>query len=392
MQLREVTIRHYKSLDDVRVLFDPITVIVGPNGVGKTNFVDALKFVRDAAVDGLDHAVLKREGIDRIRQTYKSKPYNVVFDLEFDADDLFGVPPESYSLVLSGKAGDYRVESETCSYVTSDYLQDSEGVPQVVEGFRSFERKRDGSVLIDGQPFERPIREDAIALGQAVDFDVLGSSIVRSAQGWHFCALYPNTLRELKTPTKDQRLSEDGSNWASVVRALKRKKHGSAAFDRIADVMRIALEGYTDVSVSTAGSYLVPRITRRTGRGEERFDPVQLSDGTLRVFGILLALYQDPPPSMLIIEEPEQTIHAGVLPALADAFKEASLRTQIVITTHSPQLVDQFDPSNIRVAWSHNGLTRISSLKNSQAASVRDHLMSLQEYMTAEGLEPEEVA
>ena len=95
---------------------------------------------------------------------------------------------------------------------------------------------------------------------------------------------------------------------------------------------------------------------------------------------------------MLIIEEPEQTIHAGVLPALADAFKEASLRTQIVITTHSPQLVDQFDPSNIRVAWSHNGLTRISSLKNSQAASVRDHLMSLQEYMTAEGLEPEEVA
>jgi len=157
--------------------------------------------------------------------------------------------------------------------------------------------------------------------------------------------------------------------------------------------MRATLPGYSGVSVETAGSYLVPRISvrdSRDGKGKElSFDPVQLSDGTLRVFGILLALYQQPAPALLVIEEPEQTVHPGVLPALADACKEASERTQIVITTLSPHLVDQFDPEQIRVAWLGDGLTRISPIRSTQVQSVKRRLMSLQEYMLAEGLQPE---
>jgi predicted ATPase len=341
----------------------------------------------------LDHAVISREGIDRIRQTYKSKPYNVTIELVF-SDSEADFASSRYGLTLSGKQGEYRVESETANYVATRYSWDPEkDAPDNVSNPQRFERTRDGQLLIDNQPFERRIRPDMVALGQSIDLDELGGSIANFARGWHFCSLYPNTLRRLSPPTKEDRLAEDGSNWASVVRAMKRTKAGRQSLERIAEVMRIAVDGYVDINVETAGSYLVPRITLSGHRGgaekQQRFDPIQLSDGTLRVFGILLALYQTPAPELLIIEEPEQTIPPGVLPALAEACKEAAQRTQIVITTHSPHLVDQFAPEDIRIAWLKDGLTHVSQIKSTQLESVKRRLMSLQEYMLAEGLQPE---
>ncbi len=392
MFLKSASIRHFKSLDAVEVHFSPITVIVGPNGVGKSNFVDALKFFRDMARDGLDHAVIGREGIDRIRQTYRSRPYNIGMDFDFVGG---GHEPGAarYGVMLSGKEGDYRVETETADYWTHPSWDRERESPATGNSHEHFERKRDGQLLINGTEFEKRVRPDVVALGQAIDLDELGGPIAAFARQWHFCSLYPNTLRRLSPPTKEDGLVEDGSNWASVVRALKRSKPGRQALERIAEVMRVTVPGYLDISVETAGSYLVPRISIRGSREgqdkEQRFDPVQLSDGTLRVFGILLALYQQPPPALLVIEEPEQTVHPGVLPALAEACKEASERTQIIVTTHSPHLVDQFDPDQIRVAWMNDGLTRISPIRTAQVESVKRRLMSLQEYMLAEGLQPE---
>jgi hypothetical protein len=299
--------------------------------------------------------------------------------------------------VLSGKEGDYRVEREAATYQVGK-LQDvgADAPLDLVFEPQTFERKKDGTVLVDGNPFDRRARADAVALGTPVaPFENLGGSIADFARSWHFCSLYPNTLRALRPPTKDTQLAEDGSNWASVVRAMKKTRVGKEALEKISDAMRIAVAGYTDISVETAGSYLVPRISLRTRSdrtgASHKFDPVQLSDGTLRVFGILLALYQDPAPGLLVVEEPEQTIHPGALPVLADAFREASLRTQVVVTTHSPQFVDQFRPEEIRVAWMTDGQTRLSGIRASQMASVKGHLMSLGEFMLAEGLLPEPV-
>ena len=393
MFLKSAAIRHFKSLDSVEVQFSPITVIVGPNGVGKSNFVDALKFFRDVAKDGLDHAVISREGIDRIRQTYKSRPYNISMDFEFLPST--GEPgPARYELAVSGKEGEYRVETEAADYWMTQTLSSNESNSRASGATHdSFGRKRDGQLVINTVEFEKPVPTDVVALGQLIDLDELGGPITAFARQWHFCALYPNTLRQLSPPTKEDGLAEDGSNWASLVRALKRTKPGRQALERIAEVMRVTVPGYLDVSVETAGSYLVPRISISGSRDgqqkEQKFDHVQLSDGTLRVFGILLAIYQQPPPALLVIEEPEQTVHPGVLPALAEACKEASERTQIVITTHSPHLVDQFDPDQIRVAWMTDGLTRISRIRSTQVESVKRRLMSLQEYMLAEGLQPE---
>lgn len=382
MFLKRAEIRHFRSLDQVDVEFTPITVVVGPNGVGKSNFIDALKFFRDMAVDGLDHAVVGREGIDRIRQM-KSETLTNSVGLSLSFTDERATPAK-YELTLSGHEGHYYVESEHANWTE---FFDPSRMPVGLQ--HAYERTPDGELTINGQNYKRKPPPDALVLGQAVDLEALGGPIAEFAHRWHFCALYPNTLRKLSPPTRDDSLAEDGSNWASVVRALMRGNSGREALERIAEVMRAAVEGYADVSVETAGSYLVPRISIRSDGKELKFDPVQLSDGTLRIFGILLALYQLPAPALLVIEEPEQTVHPGVLPALAEACKEASQRTQIIITTHSPHLVDQFPPEQIRVAWQQDGLTRISPIRSTQVEAVKRRLMSLQEYMLAEGLQPE---
>jgi predicted ATPase len=142
--------------------------------------------------------------------------------------------------------------------------------------------------------------------------------------------------------------------------------------------------------VKTVGSYLVPQFRFSANGQATEFDPAQLSDGTLRVFGMLLALYQVPAPPLLVLEEPEQNIHPGVLSVLADALREASESTQIIVTTHSPHFVDQFSPEEIRVATLSNGWTRISPIKATQIEAVKRQLISLEEFMLAEGLQPAE--
>ena len=116
-------------------------------------------------------------------------------------------------------------------------------------------------------------------------------------------------------------------------------------------------------------------------------DAAQESDGTLRMLALLTAIYQRRRPSLLGIEEPELAIHPGVLAALADTLEEASLRTQIVITTHSPDLIDRFPIGCIRAVEFVDGETKVGEVSKRQASAVRKRLFTLGELHSMEGLE-----
>ena len=84
MRLQRFSVSHYKSLASVIVDFHPnVTVIVGPNSVGKSNFVDAMRFLRDATKSDLDHAMVTRGGLTRLRQQTSApgRPFNISFQI-----------------------------------------------------------------------------------------------------------------------------------------------------------------------------------------------------------------------------------------------------------------------------------------------------------------------
>lgn len=396
MYLKSLKVQHYKSLDDVSVDFAPdVTVVVGPNGVGKSNFVDVLRFLRDAVTDDLEHAVTKREGIGRLVQSYKTKPYKIGIRVEFKGDTLPTKNEQeaaSYTLCLRQiGSSDYAVESEEISIATDEI-----GVGFLTDHYKITRNSRGHAVMTSGDgTYAESINAysaDSLALGIEIPNGPSDREITSHVSTWSFCTIYPNTLKKPALPNRDSQLLESGDNWASVIKAMKRSPKGREALECIYDAMRAALPTFEEVSIQTVGSYLVPlfKFREEGSNALTSFDPVQLSDGTLRLFGILLAAYQLPRPKLLVIEEPEQTIYPGALAVLADVFKEIGKNTQVLITTHSPHLVHFFAPSQIRVAVMHNGMTQIRPIHPHQMEAVNEGLLSLEEFMTTEGLRPDD--
>ena len=400
MHLQSAHIQHYKSLGDVTVEFaTPITVVVGPNGAGKSNLADCLRFVRDGVVDNLEHAVTKRGGIGRVRQNSFAQPPQVSIRLEFLQEfESHSPEPASYSFAIKSlEDSNYKVESERAEYswVESRPRVGADGLMIDVDcelhGGHHFQRDNSGKIDTseDTLGLAFSVGSDRLALAQDFGFATMGAPLVEFISRWRYSALYPNTLKDLSRADKNTSLTEDGTNWASVVKALLKSSEGRDALDRINEAMRAVIPKYKDVTVSAVGSYLVPWFRFEAGEQTVEFDPPQLSDGTLRVFGILLALYQQPPASLLVIEEPEQSVHPGALAVLVDSMREVSEVTQIIVTTHSPQLVDLFKPEEIRVATMQDGRTHITPIAKSQIKAVKQRLMSLADFMQAEGLQPD---
>ncbi len=397
MFLKSAHIRHYKSLDNVQIEFsNPITVLVGPNAVGKSNIVDCLRFVRDAVAVDLEHAVSKRGGISRVRQYSKTKPFKLSVHLEFGGTEIAGLGQEFYEFsIQSETASNYTVDSEKCAFIdvvgANPYRNGL--APERNSKMQSFSRDRAGTVESSSDPRPQRLAHDQLALGHLRGLgSTFGWPMERFVRDWRYSVIYPNMLRDPASPDRDKVLAEDGKNWASVIKALRRTMRGKAALERINEAMRAVVPTFIDVTVSSVGSYLVPRFWFSLGKNETvAYDPVQLSDGTLRIFGILLALYQTPAPRMLVIEEPEQSVQPGVLGVLAEALRECSETMQIVVTTHSPHFIDYFNPEEVRVVTLDKGVTKVSAVKRTQMEAVKKRLMSLQEFMLAEGLQPEEI-
>ncbi|MFV5214432.1 AAA family ATPase [Azonexus caeni] len=408
MRLVDLRISHYKSLSDIALTdIQPVTVLVGCNGVGKSNMADALRFLRDAVVQGLDHAVSTRGGIGLIRQYSPRKPYQVSFDFGFAEEDK-AAHLTRYQLTLSSlREGNFRVERERCEwFVPNDYVFDGESLELFESDFKAIlaERNAEGHITLKDAGIELPldsnysVSPDTLALGTGLikkyglTTASFGSTTLHDfIRNFRFSSIYPNTLRQPAPPDTDPILKENGANWASILRKMKQTSRGKQAWEQVREMMQVVMPQLEDISPVAVGGFILPRFKVRETSGEAHlFDPSQISDGTLRILGILLALYQTPHPSLMVIEEPEQTVNPALLAVLADAFRECSERTQLLITSHSPHLVDLFPTENIRVVTMQDGETRIAKIRASQQEAIKEHLLSLEQIMAAEGLQPED--
>jgi predicted ATPase len=386
MRITGLRIRHYRSLGDVYLHnLDPITLLVGTNATGKSNVIDALRFLRDAATHSLDHAISSRGGMEIIRQYSPTRPYHISIRLEF-VEYHGKIAGHGYyeMTIASTSGGNYRVEREEGLWHDNDFRDDDES-PRRLDA-HTFSRNADGKVLTDLKETDQIASDELYVTRRfhAVDLrGVLGR--------FRFSAIYPNTLRPPTRPDTDRRLKENGENWASVLKAMRQSSRGRQSFDAIIEQMRVVMPTLVDVRVRGVGGYLVPQfLVKDTEKGKEHsFDPIQLSDGTLRIFGILMGLYQVPPAQLLALEEPEQTVNPAILAMLADAFREVAQRTQLIATTHSPHLIDFFSPEQIRVVTMEEGETQVLPVRRTQIESIKEKLTSLEELMAQGNLLPE---
>lgn len=375
-RLTSVRYRNFRSFLDERVQLGDLTVLVGPNGAGKSNFVEGLRFLRDA-LRGLDEAMLQRGGIGNVRRkvSHGGRPP----DLEIGVEATIGDARFSYSVTIGTVAGgDWRLKRETCWRRNP--------------GARTLSFSREGDrIQYKGLRDNDPIRRREYMPEDRLALPLVGRpfrDLSRFLTDVGAYGIYPDLLREPQRLLRTGRLDDDAGNLASILRRL-RKRRADPAAGRIREVLSDVVPDVTNLRVTEPGSFLaIGLATDRNGK-DMWFDAAQLSDGTLRLLAILTALYQTPVPSLVAIEEPELTVHPGAAAVLTDELVEAAHRMQVIVTTHSPDLVARVPLDSLRVVEATATGTKVGRVSSDQVDAVNEKLFSPGDLMRIDGLRRE---
>ena len=405
MRLKYLKAANLRSLHDVRIDIGPeVTVLAGPNASGKSNIVDAMHFVYEAIYEGVEYAAGDRGTIAMLHRHsgYVSRGFTIGLGLEsstFKANHEFRVGIT--------RSGEVSIASERISGRTKGsygrpfdlILKDGKfRKPAPIKIPQDLPRKNlysdylmlsvMGDSLYVAQRLASSLLEDD---GPKDGLASVGQAIVEMADfvgDMSFYRLFPNTMRRPTLPMPGRRLDGEASNLASVLRGLVRQR--GDAYWQIIGALGNVIPDIEDVQVRQAGGYqniLLKHRSLSTGVGERGWlDISGESDGTVRILALLVALYQDPPPSLICIEEPELNVHVGALGDLAGALNEVGHRSQVVITTHSTDLLDYFREDEIRAVTIKAGRTRAAGLRKAQVKALKEGLFTAGELHRMEGL------
>lgn len=369
--IHEAQVKNYKSLAQVIVPLRPMSVLVGPNGAGKSNFTDALRFVADSLNGTLSLALKQRGGIGAVRRISSGHPNNFGVRLKVALHDH--VLADFSFEIAAAAAGNFLVKRERCSVqglMKHDVYQVENGeFTTPVPGIRAkIEPDRLALTILSAVEEFRPV------------FDFLSRM--------RFYSIVPEMIREIQDPDAGDVLRRDGSNAAAVLREMSRKSKDT--YDKVCRLLSKVVPGVSAVEYRSLGQKETLTFKQDIGANWPwNFDALNMSDGTLRALGILLAIYQPSVPALVVIEEPEATIHPAAMDVLVQILKDGQHRTQVLVTTHSPDVLDNkaIPEDCILAVENHRGKTLIGTLGQLSRESIRRRLYSAGELMRVGELE-----
>jgi len=373
--LTRVKLKNYKSIAACDVTLGPLTFLVGPNGSGKSNFLDALRFVTDGLRNSLDHALRDRGGIQEVRRRSSGHPNHFGLRLEFR---LSNGSTGSYAFEIAARpSGGYVVQKEQC----------------VLNGGTAEFLVQEGRLYRSSATVPPPPSDDRLYLVNAAGLPEF-RPIYEALSRMGFYNPNPDSVRDLQLPDSGELLTRDGNNIASVLGQLG--KH-SGAKERIEEYLSQVVPGIEGVERQVLG----PRETllfRQKVVGAKHpwhFSAANMSDGTLRALAVLVALFQGSNglagrTPLVGIEEPETALHPAAAGVLRDSLRDASQFTQILVTSHSPELLDdaQLPVEAILAVVSDQGETRIGQCDEATREMLRKRLFTAGELLRLNQLRP----
>ena len=280
------------------------------------------------------------------------------------------------------RGNEFEVAYEDCVVVRSDGARDS------------FSRKTaKGSTrwACSSESLVPAVEPNALALPIGGG-DKRFSVIFRFLAGMRTYRFEPAAPCAMQDPDGGSRLRPDGRNAASVLREIRRKSQ-QEDWARICELPESVVPGTADVRPKKLGNKLALEFTQtREGAEPIKFDAFCMSDGTLRVLGLITAVFQRSKPSLLVIEEPEASIHPGALGSILDVLRLASRSMQVIVTTHSPEVLDAkwIEDRHLRIlTWEH-GFTRISRISRTVKTALRQQIMGAGKLLRSNALTAEE--
>lgn len=375
--IKKLVVKRFRSIPSERIRFDNPTIFVGRNGSGKSNLVSVFSFLAEAMVSPLQAVFDKAGGISTVRNRTSGKSYPPNLGLRVDFGRMNGKAASGLYAFEVRALPDYgfSVVREQCLVVGD-------------QGDRSW-FDRHGSKFVSNAGGVKPSLDPASLSLPVVGGEANFASVLRTLAAMRVYSIEPGKLREMQEPDTGTSLKSDGSNVTSVLREIQRQSGGD--FERISEILATIVPNTKQVHVKKHGKSLALEFTQEWGEKKRlNFEGFSMSDGTLRAIGLLAAVFQRPAPTLIAVEEPEATIHPGALESVLDVLRHASKQMQVVITTHSPDLLDAewIEDRHLRVVEWTEGATRIAPVSDANRKALQNHLMSAGELLRSNALDP----
>lgn len=322
--IERIFIENYKSIRNAEIGLKNLNVLIGSNGVGKSNFISFFELVQAMLNQRLGRYILGRGGIDRIlyQGRHQSKYIRSLIDFKNTNAFFFKLLPSDNNKAFIEYSGDY---FNTRGESTKDY-----------EG-KWNKTQWDNSVEESGILYSSKWRAGYLR------------SFLSSFTVYHFHDTSMNSpMRQACKIGDNERLRHDASNLAAYLYRLQESE--PKVFRMIEGVIRSVVPFFKGFKLRQ--SPLSPDFITLEWEEEDSdmyLDASSFSDGTLRYIALVVLLLQPDLPETIIIDEPELGLHPAAINKLAALVRRASMHKQIILATQSVNLVNCFEPQDIIV-------------------------------------------
>ena len=343
--IESVRIKNYRALRNIELTqLKPLTIFLGPNGSGKSTLFDVFAFLAECFTDGLRRALDKREGFKELRTRGCDGP--IEFELKYREEP--GTPIITYHLSIN--------EDMEGPFVETEWLQWRRGSRGKHVRFLNFHHGK-GSVIPGETPdkTDKPIDEQlddpttiaASMFGQSAHHPRV-SAFRRFIIDWYLSDLSTDATRQATNDGPQKRLSSTGDNLPNVIQYLQERyperleKIISSLSNQVPRLEKV------DTELTISGRR---RLQIKDAPFEQPILAKFASDGTLKLLSYLTLFHNPQPPQLIGIEEPENYLHPRLLTGLVGEFLEVLMFSQLIITTHSPHLVNELSAEEVWVLY-----------------------------------------
>ncbi|MCX7046711.1 MAG: AAA family ATPase [Candidatus Sumerlaeota bacterium] len=370
MRLDRLEIKGFRSLRGVLWMPGMLNVVIGPNGSGKSNLLRLLEIISASAQGALGHLVRNWGGI--VPLLWNRHEFGFSFDIVVSNNDGKAAQFQNMNYHVfverTGNSSDYKIMEEEMFPAVS--ASDPSRKAEPFEHSLSMIKRYDGSPIEvafekNGIPTlcddKSMFRDDETVLGQFKGPFANNKSLARIRSFFEDWGIFQDfhvesdsVIRQDVVASYDKRLASDGRNLVQVLHTLYSENREFK--QRIDSALRAAFGDDYEELIFRPGSNQRVHLCARWKSLTDPMPASDLPDGFLRFLFIITGLSHPEPLSLIAIDEPENGLHPSMLPIIAELAADASERSQVIFTTHSPQLLDALTESRPTVTvceWSN---------------------------------------
>jgi len=367
VEVKEIRLRNFRAFENARLTLSDLTFLVGRNGAGKSSLLDAVELLRDALTGSLTNALDQRGGIHKVRRVTAEGEgeltLGIAVVLRFTlagGRSLRGV----YGFELSGDPADPESHLREGLHLASSEglaLDRSSAGSSFERTDRTFDSRRKTGVSPPPGNLVLPL---------VAGSDTLWSHTLDTLRNLRSYELSPALMAAAPKIRERTSLDRDGANVGDALKAIEE----SPAHRWVVERLGAITEGICDIRADALMGRRVLNFIQRKGSDTQELDASQVSQGTLRGLGVLLALRQRPLPPVVLIDEIENSVHPGALAVLLEAALASADGTKVVLTTHSPEVLSHpaVTGERVRVVEWRAGTSQVYRLNAETEAAINE--------------------